>query len=121
MGRLRGGNRKLHIESSEEENVNAMDVVANLVDEMLVFACGLMITVMMNWNITSFIKPVEVDEQQKVNADQFAEMTKDSGVSSSYDQKGVVYQDPETGEMYLVEDSGNDGREGDRVDGGSGE
>lgn len=121
MGRLRGGNRKLHLESSEEENVNAMDGVANLVDAMLVFACGLMITVMMNWNITSFVKPVEVDEQQKVNADQFAEMTQDSGVSSSYDQKGVVYQDPETGEMYLVEDAGDGSGAGDKTDGGSSE
>ena len=80
-----------------------------------------MITVMMNWNITSFVKPVEVDEQQKVNADQFAEMTQDSGVSSSYDQKGVVYQDPETGEMYLVEDAGDGSGAGDKTDGGSSE
>ena len=118
MGRLNNSNRKLHIESSADENVNAMDGVANLVDAMLVFACGLMITVMMNWNITSFVKPVEVDEQQKVKADQFAEMTKDSGVSSAYDQKGVVYQDPETGEMYLVEDPDQGGA---NADGGSGE
>lgn len=67
---------------SAREDVNPMESVANLVDIMLVFICGLMIAIIMFWN-------VDLDNLQDRQSD-------------SYEDIGQVYQDPETGKIYVV-------------------
>ena len=81
---------------------NPMAYLTNLVDVMLVFACGLMMAIVMFWNIDLSNIDIMKEEQLKEieNPD---EVVQDDSVSSDYKQKGVVYQDPETGKMYLIE------------------
>ncbi len=62
-----------------------MESVVNLIDIMLIFACGLMVSIASLWNI---------DLQA---ADQMNKLKNDS-----YQNIGKVYEDPETHKMYII-------------------
>lgn len=88
------------------EEVDPMASVANLVDAMLVFACGLMMALVVYWNIDlSGVQDVSV-EQDMTEVTDIEQMTEDmqSG-GSGYNELGMVYQDPATGQMYMITDS----------------
>lgn len=88
---------------------------SNLVDAMLVIAVGLLIFVVISWNMQSVVfqdssqhqqQPVEnspdvteVTEGQELNE------TPDSSNSSGqgYMEMGKVYKDPSTGKLIMVE------------------
>lgn len=76
--RGRGGRRG----RGSSQQVDPMGSVANLVDIMLVFICGLMIAIIMFWN-------VDLDNLQDRQDDAYQDM-------------GQVYQDPETGKIYVI-------------------
>lgn len=87
-----------------EEEVDPMSSVANIADAMLVFACGLMVALVVAWEVDlSNVKEVELENSQQV---QDMESLQDilSAEGSSYIQRGTVYQDPKTGTMYLLEE-----------------
>ena len=79
------------------EEVDAMSGLANLSDVMLVFACGLMAAVILNWNVDLSKTRVEILQRE-----QMKELEQDIQSSSSFEQKGTVYEDPETGKLYVV-------------------
>jgi hypothetical protein len=83
--------------------VDPMAGVANLADVMLVFACGLMIAIIMFWNVdlSNVVDTFEQDQLQEV--DDPDAILQDDSDSSRYEEKGVIIQDSETGQMYLVE------------------
>lgn len=83
--------------------VDAMSGLANLSDVMLVFACGLMAAVILNWNVDLSKTRVEIlQREQMQELDNAEEMEQDIQSSSSFEQKGTVYEDPETGKLYVV-------------------
>lgn len=85
------------------EEVDAMAGVANLADVMLVFACGLMAAVILNWNVDLSKTRVEIlQREQMQELDNAEELEQDIQSSSSFEQKGTVYEDPETGKLYVV-------------------
>ena len=85
------------------EEVDAMAGVANLADVMLVFACRLMAAVILNWNVDLSKTRVEIlQREQMQELDNAEEMEQDIQSSSSFEQKGTVYEDPETGKLYVV-------------------
>ena len=98
----------------EDEDVQPMQYVANLTDVMLVLACGLMLALIINWNVdvAGAGAPVEVDQGQEITE---LEGLQSSGETSldedaQYEEMGTVYRDPATGKMYMVvEDSGEGG------------
>ena len=76
------------------EEVDAMAGVANLADVMLVFACGLMAAVILNWNVDLSKTRVEIlQREQMQELDNAEEMEQDIQSSSSFEQKGTVYED----------------------------
>lgn len=90
--RLDRGRRTHYGRGASRPTVNPMESVANLVDIMLVFICGLMIAIIMFWN-------VDLDNLQARQEDAYQDM-------------GQVYQDPATGKIYVIkpsDDSGSDG------------
>ena len=99
---LRGG--KLSSFSFEEEEVDPMAGVANLADVMLVFACGLMVAIILNWNIDLTKTKIEMlQKEQLQEIENPEEMVEDmENDANAYEEKGVVYQDPETGKMYVI-------------------
>ena len=80
------------------EEVDAMSGLANLSDVMLVFACGLMAAVILNWNVD--LSKTRVEQMKEL--DNAEELEQDIQSSSSFEQKGTVYEDPETGKLYVV-------------------
>lgn len=100
MGRLRKRGRL----EAWDEDPKPMDSVANLSDAMLVFACGLMISIAVNWNVDLKVQKVEVQPEQAVSKEDFNEAVSDSDDKALYHEVGKVYIDSETGEMYMIEE-----------------
>lgn len=79
-----------------------MGSFGNLMDVMLVFACGLLLALIANWNVDidgdsaeSGIKEVEGNlEEVQAGIDE---------ADGSYTEMGTVYRDEETGQLYIVE------------------
>lgn len=99
-GKLSGGF------TPENEDINPMDGVANLADIMLVFACGLMLALIINWNVdigTGAGQTVSLEQGQEVTSElQGPEGDVNPSESSQYEKMGTVYRDPVTGKMYMV-------------------
>ena len=95
---LRGSNLR------EDEDVQPMQYVANLTDVMLVLACGLMAAVITFWQVdlTRIQTAIEQDKLDKIDA---ADVIESSGNISTggLTNKGVVYEDPKTGDLYIIE------------------
>lgn len=92
-GRLSTASRK------SQEDVNPMDGVSNLVDAMLILAVGIMLALIMHWNVdvTSVQNVEELNNAENLNDKQIEEVENNSGLQ----EKGVVYQDPDTGKYYV--------------------
>ena len=89
------------------DDTDPMASTANLVDAMLVFACGLMMSLIVRYNVDlTKVEDVYVEEDlTKVeNIEQMLDDMQSGG--SGYTQLGTVYQDPTTGEMYMITESG---------------
>ena len=88
----------------EEEDVQPMQYVANLTDVMLVLACWLMAAVITFWRVdlTRIQTAIEQDKLDKIDA---ADVIESSGNVSTggLTNKGVVYEDPKTGDLYIIE------------------
>ncbi|MGI6142636.1 MAG: DUF2149 domain-containing protein [bacterium] len=88
------------------DDVNPLEGVVNIVDAMLVFACGLLLALALYWNID--LGPVgesidvtrgrEVTEVPEIRDDLIE--TQDRG--KLYERVGTVYKDPETGQLFLL-------------------
>lgn len=98
-GGLRGGT---HGGLRETEDVNPMANVANIVDAMLVMSLGLMVALIAFWQLdTSQLQEmVEGNEMTNVDVNKMAEEMQNN--SSSYEELGTVYQDPSTGQLYML-------------------
>jgi hypothetical protein len=89
-----------------------LEGVVNIVDAMLVFACGLMLALAVYWNID--LGPVgerinvsrgrEVTEAPKIREDLIE--TRDRG--KLYQKIGTVYKDPETGQLFMLTETGDE-------------
>lgn len=84
-----------------ESEGSPMESIANIVDVMLVFACGLLLALVTVWNVDIGLDSPDnlhevsdvVNESQNVQKDDLVEA-------------GTVYRDPETGNLYFLEDEG---------------
>ncbi|MDR2615701.1 MAG: DUF2149 domain-containing protein [Oscillospiraceae bacterium] len=89
------------------ETDNPMDGVANLADVMLVLACGLMLALVINWNVDIAPKTDEPRPEDLRETVSDVELTGSEGENldsdTEFEELGVVYRDPATGKLYLVE------------------
>jgi len=75
---------------------------------MLVFACGLMLALVINWNVDLGLG------QQRINLEQGREvidnpqiredLIETQGEGKLYERMGTVYKDPVTGELFMITD-----------------
>ncbi|RJX20577.1 MAG: DUF2149 domain-containing protein [Desulforudis sp.] len=90
--------------------------LANMVDVMLVFVCGLLVALVLSWNLqdifTSEMDAARRQEllrtiQQVVTVEKGRELEElpntGPGSGSGYQELGTVYQDPETGKLIMIE------------------
>lgn len=94
------------------EDIDPMTSLSNMGDIMLVFACGLMVALVVAWNV-DLGKFTQVEMGEELDQNQVNQATDQmNGDGSSYVEKGTVYQDPETGKYYLVEGGSKNGSSG---------
>lgn len=86
------------------EDVDPMSSMGNVGDIMLVFACGLMVALVLAWNV-DLNQFAQVEMDQELNDEEVTEMNEQLyGEGTAFKEMGTVYQDPETGKYYLVEE-----------------
>ena len=112
MARRRGKGR---FESEEED---PMAGTSNLVDAMLVIAVGLLVFLVLAWNMQSVLFNEEQKEQvmeamnQEVTEVQEGQVLNETPDTSNqtgqgYTEMGKVYKDPSTGKMIMVQNKTN--------------
>lgn len=102
MRRDFGGGPSIGPRHEHEEDADPRVGLVNLADIMLVFACGLMVSIVMNWNV-NLAEVTEIsDSASKV--DDVESMAESMRAGEGYAERGTVYQDPETGQLYLLEE-----------------
>lgn len=79
--------------------------MVNLVDVMLVFICGLLISIIMYWNINIGDLVVILDQSQLMQIENPEELTEQMQAVDSYGDVGSV-MDPKTGNVYIMDDKG---------------
>lgn len=98
-------NRRLRIQN---EDVSPLEGAINIVDAMLVFACGLMLALVIRWNVDlgQFGESINVTQGQEVtdDADIRSDLIETEGEGQLYQKMGTVYKDPETGKMFMLTD-----------------
>jgi len=95
----RSGAGRLHSASMrQEEDVNPMESTTNLSDVMLVLAVGMMLAVVINWNVDINKKTVnKIDDPTTINNEQISE----DGIEQNLVEKGKVYYDEDSGQYYV--------------------
>jgi len=108
--------RRMKRERLSEEEVDPLGGLGNLVDVMLVFCCGLMVALVLSWNLQNIIfarvKPEEKQRlmqsmQKIINVERGRELKEvpqmQQGGGSGYQEMGTVYRDPKTGKLIMIE------------------
>ncbi len=93
---LRSRGKKVFLSEQEQD---FMAGLVNLLDVMLVFSVGLIIALVLSWNLQHLVFiPVERGKELK-------ELPLiEEGGGQGYQERGKVYQDPETGRLILIEE-----------------
>lgn len=103
---MNGGLRNKRRLISMEEDLNPLEGAINIVDAMLVFACGLMLALVIRWNVdlAQFGDRVNITRGQEVSqdADVRNDLLESQGPGQLYEKMGTVYKDPVSGELFLL-------------------
>lgn len=117
----RGGSGKLRSNHNRpKEDINPMSYVANLVDAMLVLAVGIMLALIISWNLNVSSSgqvssdAVQAEESVVSKEDAVSSFTeddvapaKDTVDESNLEEKGTVYYDQGTGTYYIIASDGS--------------
>lgn len=89
-----------------ESAFNPMDGMANLADVMLVLACGLLLSLIVHWNVDvgRTEKLVGLSDETKLAEVEDAEKKaiEDLKDGKGFEEMGTVYRDPATGKLYVI-------------------
>ena len=109
MGRLRGKGLRC---AKKCDDSSPAEGIVNIMDVMLVFACGLMVAMIINWNVdiariaedVDLTVGSEVTQVEELQQEMIENMESEAG----YEKMGILYKDPISGKMYmLTEEGGN--------------
>ena len=107
--RSRGRSRRNSYEDGED--VNPMNFVSNLSDVMLILAVGIMLALIIHWNLeidTQDSAGAGEAEQESVVSFEDDELEEQQELPEDMEKKGEVYYDSASGKYYIVEDSGGE-------------
>ena len=103
--KINKGRGKLRRNKKTEE-FSPMEGLGNMADVMLVFACGLLLALIMSWNVnvseTGEIKDNQQKKYEVQDIDQEASIEMDD--EENLEEMGTVYKDPNTGKYYVIEE-----------------
>lgn len=93
------------------EDVNPSAYLVNLADCMLVLACGFMVAMIVYWNIDiGRVEELQKETLEEVDPTEILDEIQSGG--SYYVEAGKVYQDPNTGQLWMVRTSEEEGSVG---------
>lgn len=94
----------------EGDDLNPMNYLSNLSDAMLVLAVGIMVSLILHWNVQINTPDTASDSQGGQNTVSFTddELTDQEEVPEDMQRMGDVYYDANTGTYYIIEDSGEE-------------
>ena len=97
-GRLRAGKKP--------EDFSPMEGVGNMADAMLVFACGLLLALIISWNVdVSETGEIKKQPNARYEVENIGDVIEeDAAATEDLKDMGRVYQDPKTGKYYVVEE-----------------
>ncbi|MEN6325446.1 MAG: DUF2149 domain-containing protein [Syntrophomonas sp.] len=101
-GRLRSRRRL------KTEEVNPLEGAINIVDAMLVFACGLMLALVIRYDVNlgqgdsrvNITSGKEISQDTEIRND----LIETEGKGRLYEKMGTVYKDPKTGKLFMLTD-----------------
>ena len=93
--------------SRKREEGNPMDGLANLADAMLVLACGLMMALMIHWNVDIKWEQVDLSLGAEVTDVENQNMIQAEQTGDSYQKMGTLYRDPQSGKLYMLTEESN--------------
>ena len=102
MGHRSLSESQLMADSGLGEGEDPMSGLGNLSDAMLVFACGLLIALVVYWNVDLTVTQI-LEEEKLTEVDEVEELSEEMVNGTAYTERGTVYEDPNTGELYLLE------------------
>lgn len=88
------------------EDFSPMEGVGNMADAMLVFACGLLLALIISWNVdVSETGEITKQPDARYEVENIGDVIEeDADVTEDLKDMGRVYQDPKTGKYYVVEE-----------------
>ena len=95
-GRLRAGKKP--------EDFSPMEGVGNMADAMLVFACGVLLALILSWNV-SVDESGAITNSSSVNYEisgMDGTVTQAIDANTPLQEMGTVYRDPQTGKYYVM-------------------
>ena len=102
---LRGGGlRHGGVRSAlRDDDADPMSNMANIVDAILVLSVGLMMALISFWQLDLNDIQEVIQSTEMTEVDDIEKMVQDAqNGGSDYTELGVVYQDPNTGKMYML-------------------
>ncbi|NMB41373.1 MAG: DUF2149 domain-containing protein [Firmicutes bacterium] len=109
---MNGGLRNKKFRMLKSTVVDPLEGATNIVDAMLVFACGLMLALAVYWNIDLGPIGERVDLQRGREITESPELRDDlieaADEGELYERVGTVYKDPRTGQLFML--TGSDGK-----------
>ncbi|MCL6635654.1 MAG: DUF2149 domain-containing protein [Peptococcaceae bacterium] len=101
--------------SRQDEEIDPRMGLLNLIDLMLVFAVGLLVSVVLSWNLPALFKtdPQERKEmlsriQKVVNVEKGRDLEElpeiQKGGGTGFQEVGTVYRDLKTGKLIVIEE-----------------
>ena len=90
----------------EDTSPDPMSYMANLSDAMLVLACGLMAALILYWKVDlKNSRTTDLSEKniEKIDVSEVEE--KDEEISMEGYKTKIVYADPKTGDLYIIDGS----------------
>ena len=107
MSRRRAG-RVRRTRYAEKEDINPMNFVSNLSDVMLILAVGIMLALVLHWNVPLETKQ-ESEADSKADSISFDENDLESmeELPENIEKMGDVFYDASTGKYYIVEQGSN--------------
>ncbi|MCK9468923.1 MAG: DUF2149 domain-containing protein [Porticoccaceae bacterium] len=95
--------RRADLRSRFDDDQEPMDGLANLVDIVLVFACGLVAVLATRYGVLPTPSTQQGDRELVVEGSELPELPQGIGqAGSGYQSVGTVYRDPQTGKLILV-------------------
>ncbi len=103
---IKGGLRsRSRLRVSEE--VSPLEGAINIVDAMLVFACGLMLALVIRYDVdlTQVNERINITPGKELQDTQIrTDLMETEGEGQLYEKMGTVYKDPATGKLFMLTD-----------------